>query len=63
MWSTILTNDKEYTNMIVKAMLEMLSNTVDKAPFTDWYYTNNASISSFQNRTVQGGLFIKMLKF
>ncbi len=63
MWSTILTDDKEYTDMIVSAMLKMLNETVDKAPFTDWYYTHNARQVGFQNRTVQGGLFINMLKF
>ena len=63
MWSTILTDDNEYTDMIVKAMLKMLNDTVDKAPFTDWYYTHDARQVGFQNRTVQGGLFINMLKF
>ena len=63
MWSTILTEDKEYTDMIVSAMLNMLSETVDRVPFTDWYYTHDARQVGFQNRTVQGGLFINMLKF
>ena len=63
MWSTILTDDKEYTDMIVTAMLKMLNDTVDKAPFTDWYYTHDAHQVGFQNRTVQGGLFINMLTF
>ena len=63
MWSTILNDDKEYTDMIVSAMLKMLADTVDKAPFTDWYYTHDARQVGFQNRTVQGGLFINMLKF
>ena len=63
MWSTILTDDKEYTDMIVSAMLKMLSETVDKVPFTDWYYTHDARQVGFQNRTVQGGLFINLLKF
>ena len=63
MWSTVLTNDKEYTDMIVSAMLKMLNETVDKVPFTDWYYTHDARQVGFQNRTVQGGLFINMLKF
>ncbi len=63
MWSTVLTDDKEYTDMIVSAMLKMLEETEDMVPFTDWYYTDNARQVSFQNRTVQGGLFINMLKF
>ncbi len=63
MWSTVLCNDKEYTDMIVSAMLKMLNETTDMVPFTDWYYTHDAHQVSFQNRTVQGGLFINMLKF
>lgn len=63
MWSTVLCDDKEYTDMIVSAMLKMLNETTDMVPFTDWYYTHDAHQVSFQNRTVQGGLFINMLKF
>ncbi len=63
MWSTILTDDKEYTDMIVSSMLSMLEETTDRVPFTDWYYTHDAKQVGFQNRTVQGGLFINLLKF
>ncbi len=63
MWSTVLINDKEYTDMIVSAMLKMLEETSDRVPFTDWYYTHDANQVGFQNRTVQGGLFINMLSF
>lgn len=61
MLSTVLCRDKEYTDMISDALLRMLNETPDKAPFTDWYYTHNARCVSFRNRTVQGGLFINML--
>ncbi len=63
MWSTVLTDDKEYRDMIISDMLLMLNDTVDKVPFTDWYYTHDARQVGFQNRTVQGGLFINMLTF
>ena len=63
MWSTVLCDDREYTAMIVSAMLKMLSETPDLVPFTDWYFTDNSRQRSFQNRTVQGGLFINMLNF
>ena len=63
MWSTVLTNDKEYTAMTVSAMLKMLAKTPDRVPFTDWYFTHNSRQRCFQNRTVQGGLFINLLKF
>ncbi len=63
MWSTVLADDKEYTDMIVSAMLNFLKESPDMVPFSDWYYTDTARQVSFQNRTVQGGLFINMLKF
>lgn len=61
MWTTVLTDDAEYTDMIVSAMLKMLAEAPNRVPFTDWYYTDTARQCSFQNRTVQGGLYIKML--
>ena len=63
MWSTMLSDNTEYRDKIISSMLEMLSDTNDRVPFTDWYYTTKAVQVEFQNRTVQGGLFINMLKF
>ncbi len=63
MWSTVLCDNKEYTDAIVSAMLRMLAETPDPVPFSDWYYSSTAIQRGFQNRTVQGGLFINMLKF
>ena len=63
MWSAVLSDDAEYTDKIVSAMLGMLNDTSDRVPFTDWYYSSTAIMRGFQNRTVQGGLFIKLLAF
>lgn len=63
MWSTVLSDNNEYRDKIVSLMLKMLSDTNDRVPFTDWYYTTRAVQEGFQNRTVQGGLFINMLSF
>lgn len=74
MWSTMLCDDFDYAEKIVDAMLLMLAETPDRVPFTDWYYTSTAIQKGwsaedgavqkgFQNRTVQGGLFIRLLKF
>jgi len=63
LWSTVLSDDAEYTDKIVSAMLDMLNDTNDRVPFTDWYYSSTAIMRGFQNRTVQGGLFVKLLKF
>lgn len=61
MWSTVLTGDAEYTDMIVDAMWEFLNVTPDRVPFTDWYFTSEPKHRGFQNRSVQGGLFINLL--
>lgn len=63
MWSTVLTDDTEYRDMIISAMLHMLEKTGDRVPFTDFYYSSTGVQVNFQNRTVQGGLFINLLNF
>ena len=56
-------DDGSTCGQISVRMLKMLEETPDRVPFTDWYYTHDAKQVGFQNRTVQGGLFINMLKF
>ena len=63
MWTTVLSDSKEYLDAVVDAMYNMLENTRDRVPFTDWYFTSTPYMRGFQNRTVQGGLFINLLKF
>ncbi|MBQ5821448.1 MAG: DUF4965 domain-containing protein [Clostridia bacterium] len=62
MWSTVLTDDKEYEAAIVNGMWNLLDNIRDRVPFTDWYFTSEPYMRGFLNRTVQGGLFINLLK-
>lgn len=61
MWTTVLTNNKKYRDAVIEAMYDMLENTRDRVPFTDWYFTSTPYMRGFQNRTVQGGLFINLL--
>lgn len=63
MWTTVLTDNTEYRDKIIDAMCCMLENTRDRVPFTDWYFTSTPYMRGFQNRTVQGGLFINLLRF
>lgn len=63
MWTTVLTDNREYLDAIVDTMYAMLENTRDRVPFSDWYFTSSPYMRNFQNRTVQGGLFINLLKF
>ena len=32
-----------------------------RVPMTDWYFTDTSEMRGFQHRTVQGGLFLKLL--
>lgn len=63
MWTTVLTDNAEYRDAVVDAIYRMLCETRDRVPFTDWYFTSAPYMRGFQNRTVQGGLFINLLKF
>ena len=60
-WTTVLCENKEYERLVYRAMLRMISETVDRVPVTDWYDTVSARQSGFQNRTVLGGIYIGLL--
>ncbi len=61
MWSTCIWDDKEYFEKVCKCITDMINETSDRVPVTDWYYTTNADCRAFINRTVVGGLFINLL--
>ncbi|MBQ2968377.1 MAG: DUF4965 domain-containing protein [Clostridia bacterium] len=61
MWSTCISEDKEYFEAVCKAMVRMMQDTPNRVPMTDWYYTSTAYEQAFQGRTVVGGLFIPLL--
>ena len=62
LWSTCLFDDKEYTDMVVDAMWDFLSQSPDRVPFSDLNYTTVPATRTFIARTVQGGLFINLLE-
>ena len=61
MWSTMMFEEEEYTVRIIESIWNMANETPDRVPFTDWYHTTDARQAGFQNRTVQGGLFINLV--
>ena len=60
-WTTVLTDNEEYRNMIYSRIARMVSDTRQRVPLTDWYETQSAKQCSFQHRSVVGGFFINML--
>ena len=61
-WTTVLTDNKEYADMIHACIADMVCDTCQRVPLTDWYETKSAKQCSFQHRSVVGGFFINMLR-
>lgn len=61
MWSTCIYDDKDYFDKVSESIVNMINETTDRVPFTDWYYTSYASHIRFKARSVLGGIFIKLI--
>ncbi|PQP88586.1 DUF1793 domain-containing protein, partial [Paenibacillus sp. AR247] len=60
-WSAALCEDKDDFNTIVDRLWLAYDQSESRVPMTDWFQTTDAKMVGFQNRSVQGGLFIKLL--
>ena len=63
MWTAVLDDNEEYRKQIIHTMWKALCSLDRRAPFPDWYHTETPKAEGFQNRTVQGGLFILLLNW
>lgn len=61
MWSTCIFKNNEYFDAVCQCIVNMINETLDRVPLTDWYYTSTADYREFRNRSVVGGLFINLL--
>ena len=62
MWSTKIVDNKEYFDKVCRSVMDMINDTMDRVPLTDWYDTTTARHVEFQHRSVVGGLYIHLLK-
>lgn len=75
-WTATLAEDRSEFEAIIDPMWAAFNSTPSRVPMTDWYYTltgehktyHSKSVNvhlpkSFRNRTVQGGLYIKLLEY
>jgi hypothetical protein len=73
-WTATLTGSRDGFEDYVAPLWRFYNESPSRVPLTDWYYTvtgehkvyhdNNADMDkSLRNRTVQGGLFIKLLEY
>jgi len=61
-WTTVLTDNTEYRDMIHECIAKMVSETSQRVPLTDFYDTKTCLQHTFQHRSVVGGFFINLLR-
>ncbi len=60
-WSASMMKEKEEFERMVDPLWKAYHESESRVPMTDWYDTVTAKQIGFQHRSVQGGLFIKLL--
>lgn len=60
-WTATFADTKEEFEAFIAPLWDAYNESESRVPMTDWYETVDARQCGFQHRTVQGGLFIKML--
>ncbi|MCQ2432644.1 MAG: DUF4965 domain-containing protein [Clostridia bacterium] len=60
-WTATLLNSDDDFERFIEPLWQAYHRTPSRVPMTDWYFTTTSIQRGFQNRTVQGGLFIKLL--
>ena len=62
LWCAAMTEDKEELEKLVAPVAKYLEQTETRVPFSDWYDTVTGKYCLFKARSVQGGLFMPMLR-
>ena len=62
LYSCALTDDANKQQALYGGVAEFLRTSTCRVPFGDLYHVESGLIKDFQNRTVQGGIFILLLK-
>ena len=60
-WVASLADDQDTLEERVGRLWDAYNNSESRGPMTDWYRTRTADRMHFKHRSVQGGLFIKLL--
>ncbi len=60
-WVATMADNKNDFKKFISPMFKAYCNSETRTPLTDWYDTVSSNQVGFQHRSVQGGLFIKIL--
>lgn len=61
MWCAAMDSGNQAVEAMARRIAGFLEEGPDRVPFSDWYDTVSGKQIGFQNRTVQGGLFMPLL--
>lgn len=62
LWVAAFADNQADMQKLIAPVAKFLCDSPQRNPFSDWYETKTAEQVGFQNRTVQGGLFMPLLK-
>ncbi|MBQ9976588.1 MAG: DUF4965 domain-containing protein [Clostridia bacterium] len=60
-WAACLSDTREGFDTLVHSLWNAYNTTRSYVPMTDWYWCDTSEMTGFRHRTVQGGLFIKLM--
>lgn len=60
-WAACLSGDKKDFELFTDSLWMAYNTMRTRVPMTDWYYCDTSHMRGFQHRTVQGGLYIKLM--
>ena len=62
LWAACLAPDKASFEEFIEPLWYCYNKTPSRVPLTDWYDSVTSLVVGFRHRSVQGGLFIKLLE-
>lgn len=62
-WTATLAESRDDFERFVEPLWKAYHFSPSRVPMTDWYFADTSVKRGFQNRTVQGGLYIKLLEY
>ena len=60
-WAACLAENKKDFEFFASLLWNAYNTMRTRVPMTDWYYADTSEMVGFRHRTVQGGLFIKLM--
>ena len=60
-WAACLSDSREEFAFFTDLLWQAYHTMRTRVPMTDWYYTDTSEMRGFQHRTVQGGLYLRLL--